>query len=48
MSKKEINKRIDEIEKYLNLLTTNKIALSTKYFPKFLGLDLRVSLTLSK
>jgi len=42
MSKKEINKRIDNIERYLNLLTTNKVALSTKYFPLFLGLDLKV------
>lgn len=42
MTNEEINQRIDQLEVYLNKLTTNKVALSTKYFPRFLGLHIGV------
>ena len=43
MDSKEIEKRMIEIEKYLNSLSQNQVAISTKYFPEFIGLDMIVT-----
>jgi len=42
MTKEEVEARMNELEKYLNLLTTNKVALSTKYFTEFFELYMKV------
>ncbi len=42
MNKEQISKRMDELEKYLNELSSNAVALSTKYFVDFIGLDMKV------
>ena len=42
MPKEEVEKRMAEIEQYLNELTVNRVALSTKYFTEFLGLSMKV------
>ncbi len=42
MPKEQVEKRMAEIELYLNQLTTNQVALSTKYFPEFLGFSMKV------
>ena len=39
MEKKEVEAKMIEIEKYLNSLTKNPVALSSPYLPDFLGLS---------
>ena len=42
MTDKEVKDRMVALEAYLNELSVNKLALSSKYFVKFLGLSLKV------
>lgn len=48
LGEKEVKARMKELERYLNELAVNKVATSTAYFAKFLGLSIKVGLRYRK